>query len=266
MENVNGHSLNREIPAHETYIFGKRLTKYCTVIPVINEGHRIADQLARMRALGVDSQTDIIIADGGSTDGSLEHGRLQSLGVKALLVKKDRGKLSAQLRMAYAFALDEGYEGIVTIDGNGKDSEESIQLFTQSMDEGVDYAQASRFIEGGKAINTPLKRTLAIKLLHAPALSLAAGRRFTDTTQGFRAYSRRYLEHPDVLPFRSCFDTYELLAYLTVRASQLGLKTCEIPTTRSYPSGEPIPTKLNAHGNILLIQILFRTLMKRYHP
>ena len=28
--------------------------------------------------------------------------------------------------MAYKFALDEGYEGIVTVDGNGKDSVESI--------------------------------------------------------------------------------------------------------------------------------------------
>ncbi|MBK1623967.1 glycosyltransferase family 2 protein [Afifella marina] len=256
----------RAVPSYESYIFRDRATRYCTVIPVINEGERIVSQLTRMRELAIDQLTDIVIADGGSTDGSMETERLQALGVRALLVKNDKGKLSAQLRMGYAFALDEGYDGIVTIDGNGKDSVESIPLFVEALDDGIDYAQASRFIEGGKALNTPPIRTAAIRLVHAPLLSLAARRRFTDTTQGFRAYSRRYLEHPDVRPFRTCFDTYELLAYLTVRASQLGLKTREIPTTRSYPANEPVPTKLTAHGNADLMRILFRTLAGRYNP
>ena len=109
-------------------------------------------------------------------------------------------------------------------------------------------------------------RTLGIKLLHAPVLSLAARRRFTDTTQGFRAYSLRYLSHPDVQPFRNVFQTYELLAYLTVRASQLGLRTREIPTARTYPDDGTVPTKINVNGNVSLIQILFATLRGRYNP
>ncbi|MCT8266494.1 glycosyltransferase family 2 protein [Afifella sp. JA880] len=256
----------RAVPRCESFVFRERTTRFCTVVPVINEGERIISQLSRMQELAVDRLTDVVIADGGSTDGSMEAERLKALGVRALLVKKDKGKLSAQLRMAYAFALDEGYDGIVTIDGNGKDSVESITRFVDALDDGIDYAQASRFIEGGEAVNTPPIRTAAIRLIHAPLLSLAARRRFTDTTQGFRAYSRRYLEHPEVQPFRACFETYELLAYLTVRASQLGLRTCEIPTTRSYPANEPVPTKLTAHGNADLMRILFRTLVGRYNP
>lgn len=254
-----------EVPAYETNVLFEKRYRYCTVVPVINEGDRIGAQLREMKALGVDQLTDIIIADGGSTDGSLNDDVLRETGVRALLTKKGPGKLSAQLRMAYAYALAEGYEGVVTIDGNGKDSVESIQLFVEALDEGVDYAQASRFINGGKAINTPFSRTLGIKLLHAPVLSIAAGRRFTDTTQGFRGYSANYLRHPQVQPFRDIFQTYELLAYLTVRASQLGMRTKEIPTARSYPSSGPIPTKLNAHGNASLIKILFATLFRRYH-
>ena len=34
--------------------------------------------------------------------------------------------------MAYKFALDEGYEGIVTVDGNRKDSVESIYEFIKT--------------------------------------------------------------------------------------------------------------------------------------
>lgn len=256
----------RAVPVHETYALREKRTRYCTVIPVINEGVRIIEQLRQMRAAGLHELTDIVIADGGSTDGSLDPDFLREVGVRTLLIKRSAGKLSAQLRMGYAYALDEGYEGVVTIDGNGKDSVESIPLFVAALDDGIDYAQASRFVPGGRSVNTPAIRNWAIKLLHAPVLSLAARRRFTDTTQGFRAYSRRYLVHPDVQPFRDVFVTYELLAYLTVRASQLGLETREIPTTRSYPTAGPIPTKLTAHGNADLIKILFRTVTGRYHP
>jgi hypothetical protein len=168
--------------------------------------------------------------------------------------------------MGYAYAMDEGYEGVVTIDGNGKDSIESIPQFLAALADGIDYAQASRFIAGGKGINTPRSREWAIKLVHAPLLSLAAGRRFTDTTQGFRAYSRRYVTHPGVQPFRDIFCTYELLAYLTVRASQLGLRVVEIPTIRSYPPTGRVPTKITAHGTLALIAILLRTVIGQYHP
>lgn len=254
------------VPAFEILQLRPKQNKYCIVIPVINEGSRVDDQLRRMQALGQPDIVDIIIADGGSTDGSLEVEFLRSIGVSALLTKEGPGKLSAQLRMGYWFALEQGYEGIITIDGNGKDSVESVQLFIAALDGGIDYAQASRFVPGGKAINTPHSRELAIKLLHAPILSLAARRRFSDTTQGFRAYSRKYLTHPEVQPFRDVFVTYELLAYLTVRASQLGLKTAEIPTTRTYPDHGPIPTKIKMSGNFALIGILIKTLAGRFNP
>ncbi|SDG88217.1 glycosyltransferase family 2 protein [Pelagibacterium luteolum] len=259
-------TLARAVPLHETAEFFDKRTRYCLVVPVINEGERIAIQLRAMRAANIPDLLDVVIADGGSTDGSLHADLLRETGVRTLLTKTGPGKLSAQLRMGYAYALDQGYDGVVTIDGNGKDSVKTIPLFAQALDEGIDYAQASRFIPGGQAINTPHIRTLGIKLVHAPVLSIAARRRFTDTTQGFRAYSARYLTHPQVQPFRDIFETYELLAYLTVRASQLGLRTREIPSTRTYPADGSIPTKLNARGNIDLIKILVATLTGRYNP
>lgn len=62
--------------------------------------------------------------------------------------------------------------------------------------------QASRFIQGGTAENTPKIRDFAIRYIHAPMLSLFSGFKWTDTTQGFRAYSRKVLLDPKVAPFR----------------------------------------------------------------
>jgi hypothetical protein len=72
--------------------------------------------------------------------------------------------------------------------------------------------------------------------------------------------------HPAVQPFRAVFDGYELLAYLTVRASQLGLHVAEIPTTRTYPPAGKVPTKITATGSLSLLAILGRTVLRRYHP
>ena len=173
--------------------------------------------------------------------------------------------MSAQLRCAYSFALDQAYEGIVTIDGNDKDDPEPIVRFIDALKEDVDFVQASRFIEGGLAENTPKSRDFAIRYIHAPMLSLFSGFRWTDTTQGFRAYSRKMLLDPQIAPFRNVFMTYELLAYLTYRAPKLGYRCIELPTVRKYPKGE-VPTKISAfRGNFSVLAVLFRACFGLYN-
>lgn len=255
----------RELPEFDKHIFSPRRHDVALVIPVINEGERIRSQLGRILAHG--PAVDVIVADGGSTDGSLDHDFLRAAGVRALLVKRSPGKVGAQLRMAYAVALDEGYSGIVTMDGNGKDGVEAIDLFLAKLREGYDYVQGSRYVPGGNAINTPLERKLAGKLIHAPVLSLAGRRRYTDTTNGFRAYSRRYLEDPRVNPFRAVFDRYQLLFYLTVRAGQLGFRVTEVPVTRAYPLNEPPPSKIGGfRGKAEHLLEVLEVALGRYHP
>lgn len=255
-----------QLPAMEVPLWLGKQRQYCVVIPVINEGERIKNLLARMQAMQIPDVADIIIVDGGSTDGSLELKALQQLGVRGLIVKTGPGKLSAQLRCAYAFALDEGYEGIVTIDGNDKDDPASITNFIAALDEGVDFVQASRFVPGGIAVNTPPSRDFAIRFIHAPLLSLASGFKWTDTTQGFRAYSRKLLLDPQVSPFREVFQSYELLAYLSYRAPKLGYRCIELPTTRRYPKGE-VPTKISSvRGNFAVLKTLFQACLGHFNP
>jgi dolichol-phosphate mannosyltransferase len=255
-----------QVPAFETLLWLGRQHPWCVVIPVINEGERIKRLLARMSALKIDGLADIIIVDGGSLDGSLALDSLQENCVRSLLLKTGPGKLSAQLRCAYAFALDHGYEGTVTIDGNDKDDPEAIPRFIEALKEGVDFVQASRFISGGIAENTPKSRDFAIRFVHAPMLSLFSGFRWTDTTQGFRAYSRKMLLDPRIALFRDVFMTYELLAYLSYRAPKLGYRCIELPTIRRYPKGE-VPTKISSFkGNLSVLAVLLRTCLGKYNP
>jgi dolichol-phosphate mannosyltransferase len=255
------------VPDFEVNEFSIKKNSYCLLIPIINEGERIINQLKRAKNANIHDFCDIIICDGNSTDGSLEQELLKSLNVNTILVKKSSGKQSAQLRMGFYWALNRGYDGFITIDGNNKDSIENVPNFIDALQENYDFVQGSRYIKGGKAINTPLLRSLSVRLIHAPIISLSAKYKFTDSTNGFRAYSKKYITHPDLQPFRSVFQTYELLAYLSVRATQLGLRVKELPVTRAYPKIGKTPTKISPiRGNFKLFSILFKNLFRVYHP
>lgn len=255
------------VPEFSCTEYGKRSKDYVILIPIINEGNRILKELYRAKKHNVSDFADIVLCDGGSTDGCTDETNLKKLQVNTLLVKQDVGKQGAQLRMGIWWALKRGYKGIITIDGNNKDSIEDVPRFIEKLKEGYDLVQGSRFIKGGRAINTPFIRLVSVKLIHAPVISLTARQRFTDTTNAFRAYSARYLKDDRVQPLRDVFMTYELLAYLSVRASQIGMKTCEVPVTRAYPKTGKTPTKISFFkGNSELLKILFKNLCGVYKP
>jgi dolichol-phosphate mannosyltransferase len=258
-------SENWVVPAHSVSIFTPRHHRYVLVIPVINEGERIQNQLRSIAALA--PQVDVAIADGGSMDGSIAADFLKSVGVRALLIKTGGGRLGAQLRMAYAWALREGYDGIITMDGNGKDGLDAIPRFVAKLNEGFDLVQGSRYLPGGRSVNTPLDRHLAGRLIHAPLLSLAGGTHYSDSTNGFRAYSSRFLLDSRVQPFRSVFDRYALLFYLSVRAPQLRYRVIEIPVERRYPADTATPTKIAGfRGRLDMLGELIKVAFGGFQP
>jgi dolichol-phosphate mannosyltransferase len=152
--------------------FGKA-NRYCIFVFVINEGAKVGKQLAVMAQFA--DRIDICVADGGSTDGSLDEPVLEAGQVRTLLIKRGVGRLSAQMRMAFAYALDQGYDGVVVVDGNGKDDVSAIPLFLAALAEGFDHIQGSRFIRGGRAVNTPHRSSVLRPVAGTPIRPTAFG-------------------------------------------------------------------------------------------
>lgn len=253
----------RSVPEYRVDTLTDRSSDLVVAVFVINEGEKVRNQLSRMTPFA--SDLDIIVADGGSTDGSLDTDFLAQVGVTALLTKMGPGKLSAQMRMAFDWALNQGYKGVIVIDGNGKDGVEALPEFARLLRAGYDHVQGSRFIPGGEAVNTPPSRLIGLRILHAPLISLASGVRQTDTTNGFRAYSSALLSDPYVDVFRDIFQTYELHYHLAIEAGRAErFRMIETPVSRSYPKGK-VPTKISPlRGNAHVLAVLLRAATGRY--
>jgi dolichol-phosphate mannosyltransferase len=253
------------VPKYDVHRFGRKKSQTALVIPIINEGERIILQLERINLIS--PEVDIIIADGGSDDGTLQRIIGSKIQITSFLEKKDKGKLSAQLLMGFDFCLSEGYQYVITMDGNNKDDEKGIEVIQKALTSGYDFVQGSRFVNGGKAVRTPLIRLLAIRLIHAPITSMASCFWFTDTTNGFRGHSALLLRNQKLSIFREVFETYELIAYLPIQSRRLGFNVVEVPVTRTYPATGTVPTKIKGIKSLIaLMKILFMASLGKYSP
>jgi glycosyltransferase involved in cell wall biosynthesis len=234
-----------DVPAHRVEMRRPWTAPVALVIPVLNEEEKLHAQLRRLdpvlAALG--GRVDVVLVDGGSTDGTL---RPEGLGetVAVVLHKTGPGRLSAQLRLGMAWALAQGCEAVLTMDGNGKDGVEGLPRILAALDAGADMVQGSRFVPGGEAVRTPKDRERAVKWIHAPAIRFASGFPWTDTTNGFRGHSARLLRSPDLAIFRDVFARYNLHYYMSVEAPRHGFRCVEVPVRRAYPEDGSVPSKI----------------------
>jgi glycosyltransferase involved in cell wall biosynthesis len=209
---------------------------------------------------------DIVISDGYSNDGSIENILKNfSNSIHAIILNKGRRGLSIQLLNAFNYAINSGYEFVITMDGNNKDDPNGINIIYQSLIQGFDFVQGSRFLHENENSNTPNHRKWAIKLIHAPLTSFSSGFKYTDTTNGFRGFSLKLLLSEKLDIFREdVFVTYELLSYISVKAPKIGMKCIEVPVIRKYPHGK-IPTKITGvSSHFKILNILFKTIIGVY--
>lgn len=251
--------------SYRQFGYSKKNSDTALVIPVYNESDRIYKQLSKLER--VSRNIDIIIVDGNSRDGCLDFLELEKKTINTLLINDGEKGLSKQLQIAFQFCIQNGYQYVITMDGNNKDEPEGLLGIQIALKEGFDFVQGSRFVPGGIAINTPFLRSIGLRFIHAPVTSAAAMHWFTDSTNGFRGHSIQLLEDRKMSIFRDVFRSYELLAYIPIRASRLGYSVKEVPVTRAYPSAGETPTKIKGiRGNLRMLVILFRAVFGRYNP
>ena len=252
-------------PKTESHIFGAKSCDFVLVIGVYNEGDKFTGQIEALQPYR--HLVDIIIADGASDDGATAAEALRGK-VRALLINRDAQRgLSVQYRQALYYALEQGYAGIIMMDGNGKDGVSAIADFVAKLEDGFDFVQGSRFLPGGEHANTPLDRVIGIRFVFNPIMRFASGFAYTDAMNGFKACSATFLRDPRVQPFRDVFVRYSLQYYLNYTAPRIGMRVAEIPVSRRYNAdGLPHSKIIGLRARLKILGELFNTVLGRYNP
>jgi glycosyltransferase involved in cell wall biosynthesis len=159
---------------------------YLAVVPAYNEAATVGRVVYSIReqAPGV----DVVVVDDGSTDGT---GQIaEAAGAQVIRHPFNLG-IGGAVQSGFVYALDNGYDYMVQVDGDGQHLPAEIPVLIGAMDEdpSLDMVCGSRFLTG-KGYPAPISRRTGIHLF-AFLLSRIVGQRISDPTSGFRLYNRR---------------------------------------------------------------------------
>lgn len=205
--------------------------KILVAVFAYNEGERIKETL---RKHPQNRNYDLLVMNDGSTDGSVKK---TPPNTKILSNFKNEGVGSA-MKKVFLYALKNNYDVIVIQAGNNKDDAAEIpRLLKPIFDNEADFVQGSRFLNGGDYHNMPKLRILATKFIHPLLVSMAVGKKVTESTNGFRAFRVNILKNSNIYWRQKWLGKYELEPYLLYQTIKNGYKHLEVPVSKVYPKG-----------------------------
>ena len=179
------------------------------IIPTLNE----ADNLRFVLSAIPDIVEEVLIVDGGSTDGTVDEARRLRPDVRII----------EELRPGKGRALRTGFEEatgdiLVMIDADGSMDPREIPAMVAVLESGADVVKGSRFLQGAGTDDMGWLRRSGNAGLRLLVRALFGGR-YSDLCYGYMAFWR------DVLPaFEGDAPGFEVETFLNVRALAAGLR------------------------------------------
>jgi hypothetical protein len=162
--------------------------KALIIVPAYNEEASLSSVLAELRDLG--PRFDIVVINDGSTDRTPDIAR--AMGCRVLDLCFNQG-IGGAVQTGFRYALQKGYPVALQVDSDGQFPPDQIETLTALvLDEGWDMVIGSRHLQDTGYGGSRARRLG--NLILSRICTVLSGRKITDSTSGFRAYSRRALE------------------------------------------------------------------------
>lgn len=160
--------------------------RYLAVVPAYNEEQTVGDVVRKLREAA--PAFDVLVIDDGSTDATA---RVAGDAGAAVLRHPFNLGIGGAVQAGFIYALEEDYDYMVQVDGDGQHDPAEIATLMAGMDRDppVDMVCGSRFIQESGYL-PPISRRTGIHIF-AFVLSRLVGQPITDPTSGFRLYNRR---------------------------------------------------------------------------
>jgi dolichol-phosphate mannosyltransferase len=196
--------------------------RWLTAVPVYNEAKSVRRVLAEVRRYS----PDILVVNDGSTDGTAEL-LVQEPDLFRVDHPANRG-YGAALITAFAFALDRGYDVLVTMDCDGQHEPARIPVLLEAIHDG-DIVSGSRYLRDFRQDTPAPTDRRFINATVTTEINARYGLNLTDAFCGFKAYRREALEK-----LRITEQGWGMPLQLWVQAARQGLRVKEIGVPRVY--------------------------------
>ena len=206
-------------------------TRTLIIIPAYNEAVSLPPVLEEL--LEERPDLDVLVVSDGSTDATARVARAAGVAVVELPFNLGIG---GALRTGFRYAVEHGYQAAVQFDADGQHDPQAVAAILAPLGDGADLVIGSRFAEGGRPTYAVGRvRRLAMRGLERVVRQLV-GHRFSDTSSGFRAFSRRMLGYFATHYPVEYMDSVEAL----VLANNAGFDVREVPVDmRGRTGGAP---------------------------
>ncbi|PYQ31635.1 MAG: glycosyltransferase family 2 protein [Acidobacteria bacterium] len=193
------------------------------IIPAYNAERTVGNVVIEARR----QHEPVIVIDDGSVDKTGDAARAAGAAV-VLRHDVNRGK-GAALKTGFAWALDNEYSAVITLDADGQHLASEIPKFIEQ------YARGGEdLIIGGRAhlFMQMLPRRRNANRFSAWCIAKCSGADITDSQSGFRLYSARLLR---ALKLRA--DRFDMESEVIVLAAKRKLRIVTIPIELGFVDG-----------------------------
>jgi len=212
----------------------------CVLVPTLNEAETIARVIEGLREEGYGN---VLVIDGGSTDGTVEIARERGARVEH---QSGQGKGRA---IREALALIEA-EFVLMLDGDGTYDPEDADAMLEPLRSGrAEHVIGNRFANM-EPDAMPRLNQLGNRLINR-AFAFIHGRHLVDITSGYRAFTRESLDR-----FRLTATGFGIETELAVECIKHGVDTEIVPITyRARPEGSDTNLRPIRDGGVILVTL-----------
>ncbi|MDD5045046.1 MAG: glycosyltransferase family 2 protein [Candidatus Omnitrophica bacterium] len=193
--------------------------KTCIIIPTYNESKAIGEIIKGLAGYNL----SILVVDDGSRDDTAKIA--QAGGATVITNQKNEGK-GASLIKGFDYALKNGFDAVITMDGDGQHSPLDVRSFLDTAErEGAQILLGNRM---HKAKDMPAMRWLT-NIFMSWLISRVCKQNISDTQCGFRLIRREALERMHLESAK-----YEIESEMLIEAARNGYKIAPVNIQSIY--------------------------------